>query len=50
VPSGHVPDELFEDGLVELVDNGGGTDSSPRAVLSVRGRLLANEVAVRLRY
>jgi len=70
VPASAVPDELFEDGLVELIgcDLGGteectadGTEErghaasgadrgeDDRAVLTPRGRLLANEVTVRLR-
>jgi oxygen-independent coproporphyrinogen-3 oxidase len=60
VPAGVVPEELFEDGLVETVLAGapghdGGSAGAlavpgrARAVLTVRGRLLANEVAVRLR-
>lgn len=50
VPADVVPDELFDEGLVELRagdehDSGAGE----RAVLTPRGRLLANEVTVRLR-
>ena len=41
VPAGAVPAELFDEGLVR--------SSGERAVLTVRGRLLANEVASRLR-
>jgi len=58
VPASAVPDELFDEGLVELhEDDRGGTDArestgsgaGDRAVLTPRGRLLANEVTVRLR-
>lgn len=45
VPADAVPAELFEAGLVARNIGAGATD---RAVLTVRGRLLANEVAVRL--
>lgn len=61
VPALHVPEELFQAGLVELQPSGrrtrrpGGQGSGrrppplpPRAVLTLKGRLLANEVAVRL--
>ena len=41
VPVGVVPDELFDSGLVVATGSG--------AVLTPRGRLLANEVALRLR-
>jgi oxygen-independent coproporphyrinogen-3 oxidase len=46
VPAEVVPDELFECGLVAPGQGGRGAG---RAVLTLRGRLLANEVAVRLR-
>jgi oxygen-independent coproporphyrinogen-3 oxidase len=62
VPASAVPDELFEEGLVERHEGGpGGTEESEHtargagerdgdwAVLTPRGRLLANEVTVRLR-
>jgi oxygen-independent coproporphyrinogen-3 oxidase len=66
VPASAVPDELFDEGLVELHrGEDGGTAEGPgemehatsrageraggRAVLTPRGRLLANEVTVRLR-
>jgi len=50
VPAEVVPEELFEHGLVSL-RAGASPDGagSPRAVLTVKGRLLANEVASRLR-
>jgi len=41
-PAAAVPDELYDAGLVELRDDGS------RAVLTPRGRLLANEVAIKL--
>jgi putative oxygen-independent coproporphyrinogen III oxidase len=44
VTSSAAPDELYDHGLVELSEDGA------RAVLTPRGRLLANEVAVRLNY
>jgi hypothetical protein len=61
-----VPDELFDEGLVELhggeeggtaegtgkmehATSGAGGRPGARAVLTPRGRLLANEVTVRLR-
>jgi hypothetical protein len=40
VPASVVPDDPDLDGLLEQIDD--------RAVLTVRGRLLANEVTVRL--
>jgi putative oxygen-independent coproporphyrinogen III oxidase len=69
VPASAVPDELFEEGLVEL-DEGdrvgtrdrgdtlrgagarghNGTPVGDRAVLTPRGRLVANEVTVRLKF
>jgi putative oxygen-independent coproporphyrinogen III oxidase len=66
VPASTVPDELIDDGLVEVHagENGGAEKGSgemeyatggagelggDRAVLTPRGRLLANEVTVRLR-
>ena len=70
VPASAVPDELFDEGLVELhADDrdgieggaaertgelehatvGAGERAGRRAVLTPRGRLLANEVTVRLR-
>ena len=42
VPASVVPDELYDDGLVESASGGAGT------TLTLRGRLLANEVALRL--
>ena len=45
VPAEVVPEELYERGLVAP---GEGRQGSGRAVLTLRGRLLANEVAVRL--
>jgi len=45
VPAGALPDELYEQGLVQLADQANGL----RAVLTRRGRLLANEVALHLR-
>jgi oxygen-independent coproporphyrinogen-3 oxidase len=41
VPASSVPAELFDEGLIELHEG-------DRAVLTPRGRLLANEVTVRL--
>ncbi len=70
VPASAVPDELFDEGLVELhagdrdgieggtaegtgemehATSGAGERAGRRAVLTPRGRLLANEVTVRLR-
>lgn len=54
VPAAAVPAELFDAGLVELQESdqaggGAGDMAGRRAVLTPRGRLLANEVAVRLR-
>jgi hypothetical protein len=66
VPASAVPEELFDEGLVERQDgdrdgtqggtdervptaNGPGDRAAERAVLTPRGRLLANEVTVRLR-
>ena len=62
VPASAVPDELFEEGLAELHEgdlggteerglgeSGAGARAGNRAVLTPRGRLLANEVTVRLR-
>ena len=66
VPASAVPDELFDEGLVELhggeeggtaegtgkmehATSGAGGRPGARAVLTPRGRLLANEVTVRLR-
>jgi hypothetical protein len=62
VPASAVPDELFEEGLVELHEgdlvgtqerglaaSGAGEREGNWAVLTPRGRLLANEVTVRLR-
>jgi oxygen-independent coproporphyrinogen-3 oxidase len=46
VPSSVVPLELFRDGLVAVAPGGPGLAS--QAVLTLRGRLLANEVATRL--
>jgi oxygen-independent coproporphyrinogen-3 oxidase len=46
VPAEAVPEEVYDGGLVALGPSGQG---SGRAVLTVRGRLLANEVALRLR-
>ncbi|MGA3220975.1 MAG: radical SAM family heme chaperone HemW [Acidimicrobiales bacterium] len=46
VPAEVVPEELYECGLVAP---GPGQHGAGRAVLTVRGRLLANEVALRLR-
>ena len=43
VERAYVPDELLEEGLVAAPGNG------DRAVLTARGRLLANEVALRLK-
>jgi oxygen-independent coproporphyrinogen-3 oxidase len=43
VPASLVPDEVLDAGLVDV------TSSPGRAVLTVPGRLLANEVAIRLR-
>lgn len=45
VPSAAAPEELYDDGLVELRRDGVLGD---RAVLTPRGRLLANEVAIKL--
>jgi putative oxygen-independent coproporphyrinogen III oxidase len=45
VPPATAPSDLFEAGLMELGPSGGG---AARAVLTLRGRLLANEVATRL--
>jgi hypothetical protein len=45
VPAEVVPEELYERGLVAAGDGGHG---SGRVVLTLPGRLLANEVAVRL--
>jgi putative oxygen-independent coproporphyrinogen III oxidase len=45
VPASAVPDELYDDGLVELRTDGA---RGARAVLTPRGRLLANEVAIKL--
>jgi oxygen-independent coproporphyrinogen-3 oxidase len=47
VPADVVPDELYECGLLAP---GLGEDGASRAVLTLRGRLLANEVAIRLRH
>jgi len=61
VPASSVPDELFEEGLVALAGGapqsapsapsapGPGLAASPKAVLTLRGRLLANEVSLRLK-
>jgi putative oxygen-independent coproporphyrinogen III oxidase len=53
VPAGTVPDELFAEGFIELVGtsrpSGPSERANERAVLTPRGRLLANEVTVRLR-
>jgi oxygen-independent coproporphyrinogen-3 oxidase len=46
VPADVVPEELYDGGLLAAAPSGQGAG---RAVLTVRGRLLANEVAVRLR-
>lgn len=46
VPAEAVPSELYDEGLVEPGPLGGA--ESDRAVLTRRGRLLANEVALRL--
>jgi coproporphyrinogen III oxidase-like Fe-S oxidoreductase len=46
VPAEVVPEELFDQGLVVP---SGGPPRPARAVLTPRGRLLANEVALRLR-
>lgn len=46
VPAAAVPEELYECGLVAPCQDERGAD---RAVLTVQGRLLANEVALRLR-
>ena len=46
VPAEVVPEELYECGLVAPARDERG---AVRAVLTLRGRLLANEVAVRLR-
>jgi oxygen-independent coproporphyrinogen-3 oxidase len=46
VPASAVPPELYEDGLVEPARDTPG--SGRQAVLTPRGRLVANEVAVRL--
>ena len=48
VPAEVVPDELFELGLVELRPGASSRLGALQAVLTPRGRLLANEVAVRL--
>ena len=48
VPPWAVPEELFEQGLVELKPGSLSAGGGARAVLTRRGRLLANEVASRL--
>ena len=48
VPAGLVPDELVDQGLMAWMRPSGGLGGE-RAVLSPRGRLLASEVALRLR-
>jgi putative oxygen-independent coproporphyrinogen III oxidase len=49
VPAATAPAELFERGLLQLEATGGGpSGEGPRAVLTRKGRLLANEVAARL--
>ena len=52
VPAGAAPEELFEAGLVEWQPDaaapGGIGPGAGRAVLTPRGRLLANEVAIKL--
>jgi len=47
VPADALPAELYDNGLVTMV--GGGDGEVDRAVLTLRGRLVANEVALRLR-
>jgi putative oxygen-independent coproporphyrinogen III oxidase len=47
VPAGAAPEELYDAGLVEL-KVGGALSEEARAVLTPRGRLLANEVAITL--
>ena len=46
VPAEAVPDELWDQDLIERIEDGEG--GRARAVLTPRGRLLANEVALRL--
>lgn len=48
VPPAAVPDELLEARLLEIVEDAGSGGGGARAVLTPRGRLVANEVALRL--